>query len=352
MPELESLFLYITSRCNMRCPHCWVAGGDSVDAEIEIPDYLKVLDQANQLGLKRVKITGGEPLIREDVVIQLVDWCAEHSKGVLLETNGFFVRPHHSRWLRHIDEILVSLDYDEAKSFDRHRACEGAFNGAINAIEIALRSDSRVTVAMTVFDDNRDRIPAVASLLFDVLDLPVLLKLNPCVAVGRAKSGTILHPRNFPTFVRTYHDLLRQYPGRITASIPIAFSHPFAAPSPRSRCDFSSVLSVCPNGDLSICGLGITNPLARFGNVRQTSVDEVWRTDDSLRRLRCISHTTAEGVCSICIFRSACVHPCPAYSFDAYGDWAAPFPTCQRLFDLGLFPTEFLDNELPGVKAR
>lgn len=345
MPGLESLFMYITARCNMRCPHCWIVANNSARDETDSCSYLQVLEQASHLGLKRVKITGGEPLIREEIVASIVRWCAERGVVVHLETNGFLLRRQHVSWLRHLGEMLVSLDYDDAASFDAFRACEGAFSGAMDAIDIALNADVRVTVAMTVMDDNIRRVPAVASLLFDVLELSVSLKLNPCITIGRAKTGTTLRSDGFLTFVRAYHDVARRYPGKVVASVPAAFSHPFVSPGPRSRCDYRSLLSVCPDGDISVCGLAITNPSASLGNMRNVTIGEVWAMNDSLQRLHCVSGDTAKGVCSLCILKSECVSPCPAYSFDTYGDWDSPFPTCQRLYEAGLFPTEFIGTE-------
>jgi molybdenum cofactor biosynthesis enzyme MoaA len=60
---LTDLYFYLTDVCNLRCGHCWIEprylSGDTVPSGIDLALFTSILDQAEPLGLKGVKLTGG-----------------------------------------------------------------------------------------------------------------------------------------------------------------------------------------------------------------------------------------------------------------------------------------------------
>jgi len=68
---LDQLYFYLTQGCNLRCRHCWLAPeyrsvenpGKYLSAEL----FKRIVEEAKVLGLTRVKLTGGEPLLDPDI---------------------------------------------------------------------------------------------------------------------------------------------------------------------------------------------------------------------------------------------------------------------------------------------
>jgi len=67
VPPLTSLYLYIAGSCNLACRHCWITpsyqpdGGNGQFVKLEYVD--KAIREARPLGLRSIKLTGGEPTL-------------------------------------------------------------------------------------------------------------------------------------------------------------------------------------------------------------------------------------------------------------------------------------------------
>ncbi len=87
---VTGLRVSITNRCQLDCFYCHREGTEGAGEEMEVEDFEKIASTASRLGIKKVKITGGEPLIREDVV-DIVRVFARHFEEVSLTTNGLLL---------------------------------------------------------------------------------------------------------------------------------------------------------------------------------------------------------------------------------------------------------------------
>jgi cyclic pyranopterin phosphate synthase len=119
-----SLRLSITDRCNIRCQYCMPAEGAEFLPErhlLPLEDVVRVVDYLGELGIDKVRITGGEPLLRRGVprlVAQLRR--LEHLKTIALTTNGMLLAPIAGQ-LREagLDRINISLDTLRPETFQR-----------------------------------------------------------------------------------------------------------------------------------------------------------------------------------------------------------------------------------------
>ncbi|MFP4573905.1 MAG: radical SAM protein, partial [Desulfobacterales bacterium] len=70
VPPLTSLYLYISNACNLNCRHCWIApvySPSRKNGHFLQPEYIKkAIQEAGTLGLRTVKLTGGEPFLHPD----------------------------------------------------------------------------------------------------------------------------------------------------------------------------------------------------------------------------------------------------------------------------------------------
>ncbi len=73
---LSELWVHTNNSCNLSCSHCLVSSGPSGDRGLPTADLLGVLAQARALGTKRFYFTGGEPLLRKDI-LQLCEFAID-----------------------------------------------------------------------------------------------------------------------------------------------------------------------------------------------------------------------------------------------------------------------------------
>ncbi len=119
--RIRYLRVSVTDRCNYRCSYCMPAEGFAQTARSELltleetAAFVRIMAE---LGVERVRITGGEPLVRKGVV-QLVRWIAETPgvREVAMTTNGHLLDRHaEALYAAGLRTLNVSID-----TFDRAR---------------------------------------------------------------------------------------------------------------------------------------------------------------------------------------------------------------------------------------
>jgi len=121
---INYLRISVTDRCNLRCLYCMPEAGISLLPREDILSYEElraVVQAAAGLGVSRVRLTGGEPLVRGDIV-ELVALLAsvEGIDDVSLTTNGLLLA-RHARQLKAagLHRVNVSLDSLRPERFRR-----------------------------------------------------------------------------------------------------------------------------------------------------------------------------------------------------------------------------------------
>ena len=151
----------ITEKCNLRCTYCMPEEGvDFKNGEqiLTSEEILRIIGVLARMGIKKVRFTGGEPLVRKDIV-QLVEGAANTPgiKAVHMTTNGI-IFPKYAKRLRDagLTGVNISLDtFDEAKFFEITR--RSGVDKVMESIRLAQELDfPRVkinAVAMRGFND-------------------------------------------------------------------------------------------------------------------------------------------------------------------------------------------------------
>jgi MoaA/NifB/PqqE/SkfB family radical SAM enzyme len=110
-----------TNRCNLKCKMCWERraekeiGMSIYDRKFEISDerFLHLVDEAAEMGVREWTIVGGgEPMVRDELVISMVERIHGHGMRAALHTNGTrFKQQHFERLIAAgLDQLRVSID--------------------------------------------------------------------------------------------------------------------------------------------------------------------------------------------------------------------------------------------------
>lgn len=107
--RFNGLRISVTQRCNLECPHCHREGQIAAAMEMTPGEIEDIVSVAASLGAKKIKITGGEPLLREDIG-DIVSRIKLHAQEVSLTTNGILLADYAQKLKRSgLDRINVSL---------------------------------------------------------------------------------------------------------------------------------------------------------------------------------------------------------------------------------------------------
>ena len=127
----------------------------------------------------------------------------------------------------------------------------------------------------------------------------------------------------------------------VYTNLPPAFK-PIQNFSRGGRCGILHVAGLLNDGGVSFCGIGFSSKTLVAGNIRQTSLKEMWEQAALFAELRESVPVKLEGVCGECMLKGFCLGQCRADAFYKEGSLRAPFEFCRKARELSLFPEKWL----------
>jgi len=160
--SIDYLRVSITDRCNLRCIYCMPPQGVTFKPHSSILRYeeiIKIVEVGTELGIKKVRITGGEPLVRQGVVdlikelrkIPALEDITMTTNGVLLPKYAFALK---KAGLSRVNISLDSLKPDTYKTITRRDEFSQAIEGIKAALEAGLSPVKINTVVMKGLNDS------------------------------------------------------------------------------------------------------------------------------------------------------------------------------------------------------
>jgi radical SAM protein with 4Fe4S-binding SPASM domain len=164
VPSLRYLELQITTRCNLRCRHCFI---DHQDQNELSADVIKdILDEFESMQGLRLMITGGEPATHSDFGV-INELLPGYGFRKILFTNGLLLEKELINKLN-VDEIQFSVDGME-RGHDALRG-RGTYKKVMRSIRDALSSSITVSIATMVHSENTGEFAAMET-LFKSMDI-------------------------------------------------------------------------------------------------------------------------------------------------------------------------------------
>jgi GTP 3',8-cyclase len=141
---ITDLRVSITDRCNYKCVYCRTGTDGAQFAELAMNDYLRLIRVFVSLGIQKVRLTGGEPLLRKDIV-GLVERLAELRCGerqlpldIAITTNGHLLAGLAAPLAKAgLTRVTVSMDAVNAETFARITRVPGSFEKVVAGLRAA-----------------------------------------------------------------------------------------------------------------------------------------------------------------------------------------------------------------------
>ena len=185
------LRISVTDRCNLRCVYCLPADGvqwQSLENQLSADEIASIVEAGAQGGVKRVRLTGGEPLVRLDI-LEIVERIASIPgiEEVSLTTNAMLLErlamPLANAGLKRVNVSLDTLDTEKFKRITRGGNIDRLWRGIAAAEDAGLAPLKLNTVVVNGL--NADELPALARLTLENLWHVRFIELMP---VGNAQN--------------------------------------------------------------------------------------------------------------------------------------------------------------------
>jgi MoaA/NifB/PqqE/SkfB family radical SAM enzyme len=184
--------LEITYACNLRCGFCYTDSPRRTlqrTPELSDEEWGEVVRQSLELGIVEAVVTGGEPFLRKELTLGLIETLSAAGVGVTLNTNGWFVDEEVAGRLGALHGVTahVSLDGARAGLHDGSRGVPGSWRRAVEGIDRLLGAGVGVCVVHVVTPDNAAGFPDFLEQMW-ALGVP-WVRATPVIVTGAAARG-------------------------------------------------------------------------------------------------------------------------------------------------------------------
>jgi len=156
----------VTRACNLKCIHCYAhAVARSRERELTTEQAKAMMDDLQGFGVPVILFSGGEPLVRPDLV-ELARYAVDKGMRAVISTNGTLISQEKAKALKKVglSYVGVSLDGMEAVN-DQFRGKKGAFKDAMKGIKNCQDVGLKVGLRFTINRINKKEIPRIFDLL-------------------------------------------------------------------------------------------------------------------------------------------------------------------------------------------
>jgi len=187
--EINSLRISVTQRCNLQCFYCHKEGQNSCKGEMCLAEIEKIVEIGSKLGIEKLKLTGGEPLLRDDIC-EIVQCASDYTKDISMTTNGILLDRYASD-LRDagLHRVNISLDVLDAEKYEviTGRDC---LQQVINGIEAAIANNlTPVKLNVVVMKGINDH--GIEEMIHFAGEKGTILQLIELETDGGCKSGKL-----------------------------------------------------------------------------------------------------------------------------------------------------------------
>jgi len=271
MSLLDTFYLYVTRSCNLQCVYCYFTTKSPMSYELSTAEMIAVLQDVCLLKPRRIVFTGGEPLLRKDLIQfgQTIKNIGIKIRSCL-QTNGTLItRDNAVNLVDSFDEIRISIDGLETIN-DTLRGA-GTFKKVMDAFHYIIKAGGDPRAFITVSDFN---LPHLKKLMNFLLSHGIVkIHLSPLKIIDKISNKTIMCKKE---------ELKR---------IMVEFCHETLGIQLKSErtekfnCGVGKFITVFPNGSIYPCHL-LAFPELCLGNVREIRLSDLYRQSCIMNKLR------------------------------------------------------------------
>jgi PqqA peptide cyclase len=288
-PSPFTLVAELSYQCPLHCPYCSNPvdiGAGRYRSELETEHWTRAFGEAQRLGVLQLALTGGEPMLRRD----LVELCAAARDADLyssLITAGTLFTRERAEALKEagLDHVQISIQSPNAQDNDRI-AGNRSFAKKIAAAHLAKELDFPLTINCVLHRQNLDRIEEVLELALELGAQRLELANTQYYGWAVLNQEALL-----PSWeqLQRGEEAVQRFRERVGPKLDILWVLPDyyeELPKPCMGGWGRTAMVVAPNGDVLPCQAATTIPGLEFANLRDHSLEWIWNESDAFTRFR------------------------------------------------------------------
>lgn len=185
----------LVRRCNLTCKHCYSISTDKdFPGELDTQQVFEVMNDLRAFQVPVLILSGGEPLMRPDI-FDISQRAKDMGFYVGLSSNGTLINRDNIRKIAQVGYDYVGISIDGMKTtHDTFRRREGAFEEAMNGIDLCREHGIKVGMRFTLTQDNAGELPQILELMRERdIDKFYLSHLNYAGRGNKNRKDDVIH---------------------------------------------------------------------------------------------------------------------------------------------------------------
>lgn len=323
-----TLIAELTYRCPLRCPYC----SNPLDFaehcnEIDTDTWLRVFHEAEELGVVQLNLTGGEPLLRDDLEL-LVEEAGKLRLYTNLITSGITLTFERLSRLRALglDSVQVSIQGTSSSVSDRIAGAP-SFNRKLDAMRWVTSLGLPLTMNAVLHRENISEIEEIIALAERVSADRLELANTQYLGWALKNRAALLPTGDQIERART---VAAEAKARLRGKMEVLFVTPdYYSEYPKSCMEGwgRRFIVINPEGLALPCHLAHTIPGLRFEHVAQRRLADIWNHSAGFNRFR--GDEWLPDPCRTCERRAVDFGGCRCQAFHVMGDAGMTDPACS-----------------------
>jgi pyrroloquinoline quinone biosynthesis protein E len=345
------LLLELTYRCPLHCVFCYNPTDFArTTDELRTEDWLRVLREARALGAVQLGLSGGEPMLRDDLETIVAE---AHALGfyINLVTSGVGLNETRIKALKTagLDHIQLSFQ-DSTREMNDFLSSTRTFELKSKVAALIRQHDYPMVLNVVIHRMNIDHVA-------EILDMAERMGADYVELANTQYYGWAWHNRErlMPTRAQleraeqTTNDFRRRVGERIRVFFVVPDYYE-KRPKPCMNGLGSIFLTITPDGTALPCHAARMLPGMAFPNVRDASVAAIWRDSEAFNRFR--GDAWMKEPCRSCPEKTKDFGGCRCQAFLMTGDPANADPVCELSPHHHLVTEAVARAERPYVEER
>lgn len=295
-----------TFKCNLKCEHCYIsAKSQKVKEELTTKEGFRLIDQISGFSKPIFVLSGGEPLLREDI-FELASYGTKKGLRVVMGTNGIRINNKIAKKLADsgIKRIAISLDSLNPKIHDTIRGVNEAYENTIKGIKVCKKNNLSFQINTTVTRQNYSEI-------FKIIKFAEKLGADDfhlffLVPTGRGENVTDITPFQYEKLLIDLYNKKHEFKINVKPTCAPQFMRIAKMKAGNAK----KYVRGCLAG-ITYCRInpiGEVNPCPYLpiyaGNVKEESFEKIWKESTVFQELR--NYDNLKGKCGICEYKDIC----------------------------------------------
>ena len=293
--QINKAHLFLTDRCNLRCPTCFVDASGRFENELSTQEWLKVIEELNEIGVKETHVEGGEPFLRKDLVEILSGY--NHRSGALLATNATIDYRDDFKRLNDIMRLSISIESYNPKHHQVIKASN--LDKVVRNLERFRDAGFYVNTNSVLTTITYRDLPEIAKRGVE-LGIPMArFAMFEIIGRGLSHQELKLSDEQYKEAIELYLQTAEKYEDKITLTLGLpAYAYGWLPQTLPDNVRISvgkepNQFAITAEGTVYPCASHINSPKHRWGNVRDENIAEI--VENKLKEY----HPCSKGKCNI-----------------------------------------------------